>query len=254
MALDLLVVAFALVFPGAAAIRVWDFVARIEDRSRESLYGFGAFIGGMPYILLQLDGRIDLRTLFAADGKLALNVVFATRTLVIFICATIALMIAAWALSRIAYSELGERIATRIWGRTLGGSNWAEVSSSALGRWIDVKTRDGLEWLGVLETIPDTGSGHLRLRWPEYYDADKCVWLSGNDSVILPVEDLAYVLILKEVTDDNGEERKQTSERGRQQTGEGADAAAVPPTITDPSDLAPGPVGDAPDEELQVKK
>ena len=258
MALDFLLVAFAIIFPGAAAIRVWDFVARIGDRSRESLYGFGAFIGGLFYILLQLFGLIDLRILFAADGKLDLHTVLATRTLGLFTAATVVLIVVAYALSRLAYSEFGERAAMRVWGRTLGGSNWAEVSSNALGRWIDVKMADGLEWMGVLETIPDTNDGHLKLRWPEYHDDANDVWLGGNDAVILPVKDLRYLLILKEVTDDNGKERKQASQRGGQQAvqqgGQGIDGAAVSSPDAGQLDVPTGPVGYASDEQAEVKK
>jgi hypothetical protein len=256
MALDVLLVAFAVVFPGAISIRVWDFVARISDRSRESLFGLGAFFGCVPYVALQILGLVDLKTLFNADGRINLNVILATRNLVLFVSASSALAAAAWLMSRLAHSDLGERLASMAWGRTLGGSNWTDVASDALGRWVNLRTKDGQEWFGYLETIPDNDVGHMRLRWPEYHDAENDQWLGGNDAVVLPVKDLRYLLILKEVKDGNGEDRQQKGDSGRQQTGEQqgetAGGTIVTATHADEPNLAAGSVSDAASAEAKT--
>jgi hypothetical protein len=212
--LDLLLIAFAVVFPGAAAVRVWDFVGRIENRPKETMYAMGAFFGLLPYLALQLLRKVDLRNLFKPDGKLEMNAVLATNNLVMFFSVTAVLVLAAWGMSRAAHSAWGRNKTSKLLGRTFGGSNWAEVSDDALGLWVNVKTRDGLEWIGILHTIPDTAEGYVALADPEYHDPLNEQWIAGaSERVLLAVKDLLYLSIVRDSANDDHQEGKQEQQR-----------------------------------------
>lgn len=194
MALEFIVVAFALVFPGAFALRIWDFVGRIESRSPESLYGMGALLGLVPYSLLHLGGAIHFGNLLT-NGTLRIDSILTTPNMFLFLAVTAMLGGLASCASRWAHGPTGQAAADRLLGRTLGGSNWAESTHAAMGEWVNLKTATGHEWMGVLDLAPDTGVGYVKLRCPEYFDGE--AWLGGNEAVILPIAGIQYLLVLR---------------------------------------------------------
>ena len=205
VSLAFLALTFGFIFPGAAALRMWDFVGRHDTRSRTSLLGMGAFIGILSFAALQGLEVIELRQLLSTDQP-SLAAMLQPANLGFFVVLTICLVSTAAALARMTFSVRGQAFAARLFNRTLEGSNWAEVTKQALDRWVVIKTSAEHEWLGKLVELPDTSGGHLKLAEPEYFDGEN--WLGGNDAVVLPVESIQYIYILKKEENGHGEDRR----------------------------------------------
>ena len=143
MTAEFLLLSFAIVFPGAAAVAIWDFIGRIENRSKVSRLGIGAFVGALAYAIPGGLGWIDLEALLSNDGSPVVSKMLQPASLGVFIATSAATLVLSALAARFAFSLSGSVRSQRLLGRTLVGSNWAEVTALAMKRWIHIRTVSG---------------------------------------------------------------------------------------------------------------
>lgn len=173
----LLLLLVAIAAPGVFALRMWDFCTQQKPRGLWTTIAMGAFLGLSAYGVAQAFGWLDLRLVL--DEKQGVNVAVALepRNVGAFISLTLVLIVVAVVAARATHTSRGERLAHRVFGRTVGGSMWTEVMRSNLNARICIRTKDGEMWTGMVDHVgTNYDDEFIALADPLAYGAETASW------------------------------------------------------------------------------